>query len=393
MMKQKIKILYVENAIGWGGAAICLKLIAKYLNKERYQPIITTPHCDENYRTYAGVAQWMYIRDRIIDRDKLKEKFSNPIGSAMDYIVNVIPYTTRMYRLAKRERIDLIHLNNEPVCNMAGIFVAKLLGIPCVSHVRGPVAWNSGTSRWLYSNVDFIVTVAEWVKRNVMELGVPEQKIRAIPDGRVLAGFQASFDQRATRQSLGLRQGQPAVGMVGLLIPWKGHRVFMEAARIVGTRYPDCKLLIVGKAPECYKKYEQELKQQAAEYGLGNLVFTGHRDDVADVMRVLDVIVHASVEPDPYPNVVIEAMAAGRAVIASKLGGPLEMVEDRKTGVLIKPNNPQLLAERICELLENEELRTKLGSAAKKNAFQRWSIEDHVRKIEEIYEMILSRSQ
>jgi glycosyltransferase involved in cell wall biosynthesis len=388
-MTEPRKILYLENAIGWGGAAICLKLIAASLDKRKYHPIITAPHNDAIYSSYGNVADWRYIPDKKINKNELAKRTGDSVASAADYLFNVMPYVIRLLYLAKKERPDIIHLNNDPVCNLAGVLVARLLNIPCISHVRGSVTWDSWVTRWLYAHVDYIIPVAEWVKRNVINLGVPESKVKTISDGRILEEFAKPFNVGSTRDSLGLRSDQLSAGIVGLLIPWKGHKVFIEAAKIVAERYPDCALLIIGKAPESCEDYEQKLKRIVADNRLKNVAFAGHRDDIANVMRTLDIVVHASTEPDPYPNVVIEGMAAGRAVIASRLGGPVEMIADNENGVLINPGDPRLLADSICRLLENKELRLRLGREAKKSAFGKWSIENHIEKIQAVYEKVL----
>lgn len=403
-MKYPIKILYLENAIGWGGAAICLKLIAKYLDKSKYYPIITTPYKDENYKGYKDVSEWRPIPgNRKINKKRTAQKISNIFNkvniddkryseffaSIVDYTLNVLPYIQKLYALAKKEKVDIIHLNNEPVCNMAGVIVAKILNIPCISHVRGPVTWDSRTSRWLYQNVTYYITVAEWIKKDVMKMGVPEYKIQTICDGRKLDEFEKSFNVEEVRKSLELKDGELSVGMVGRLNPWKGHRIFLDAAKIVERKVPDCKLFIVGGSSETYREYENELKKLVHEKNIKNVVFTGQRDDIPNVMRSLDLIVHASVNPDPYPNVVLEGMAAGKPVIATNMGGPVEMIENYKTGLLIPPNDSAILANRIIELLSNKELSSSIGDEAKRVAFERYSIENHVKQIEDVYEKVL----
>jgi glycosyltransferase involved in cell wall biosynthesis len=403
IMKKPLKILYFENAIGWSGAAICLKLIAEYLDKDKYYPIITTPHMDGNYSSYKHVAKWYYIPDKKIDKTRLtknidifnnkiglrNEKLSKRIASWFDYIFNLLPYLQKIFILARKEKIDLIHLNNEPVCNMAGVIIAKLFHIPCIAHVRGPVTWDSITARLLYKNVSYVITVADWVRQNVLNLGIDEEKVETINDGRNLEEFISPFDRESTRKSLGLHATDLSVGIVGIIIPWKGHKVFIDAAKIVGEKHPDCKMLIIGKSPAHYKEYENELKELVEKQNIKNVFFTGHRNEIQNVMRVLDIVVNASVEPDPYPNVVIEGMASGKAVIASQLGGPLEMIDNHKTGILIEPGNPVILASTISELLSDCDLRSSLGREARKVAFQKWSIENHVKQIEGVYERIL----
>lgn len=381
----------MENAIGWGGAAICLKLIAEHLNTDKYSPIITTPYCDENYKTYAQVAKWRHIPTRKTkDMRPDGRKSFNRLESLADYLFNRLPYTLKIYSLVKKEGVDIIHLNNEPVCNMSGVIVSKLLNIPCISHVRGPVTWNTGVSRWLYRNVDYFITVADWIKENVRKMGVHEGKIQTLQDGRKVDEFITAFDERPVRRTLGIKEGEAAVAIIGRLTPWKGHRVFIEAAKIIEEKLPQCRMFIVGGASEKYQDYENELKQSAHQKGLKKLSFTGQKDNIPDVLRALDIVVHTSVEPDPYPNVVLEGMLAGRAVIAANIGGPPEMITNYKTGILIPPNKPEILADKICELVQNEALRISLGRNAREVALKKYAIENHVRSIEEVYEKVLN---
>src|SRR5208283_6123059 len=140
-MKRPIRVLYLENAIGWGGAAICLKLMAQHINKTNYYPIITAPHNNAEYLTYGEVADWRWIPDKKINKEAVasalhgffsrmglsgrkSNRLSAIVASAVDYIFNIVPYTVRLYILAKKHGVKLVHLNNEPVCNMSGLLVA-----------------------------------------------------------------------------------------------------------------------------------------------------------------------------------------------------------------------------------------------------------------------------
>lgn len=400
-----MRVLYLENAIGYGGSAICLKLIAAHLDKRKYYPIIVTSRNDEGHKDFKNVAEWLHVPDRFIEREIIKKKIEDIFfrlnisqrrsieltASIVDYSINFLPYLFKLIVLVKRKRVDLIHLNNEALCNMGGVVVAKLLKIPCISHVRGPT-WDSRTSKWLYRNVDYFITVSDWIKGEVLKLNVPEDRIITVWDGRDLEEFNIQTDGARLRKELGLRPNQLSVGMVGVLNPWKGHKVFIEASEKFLDQFPDCKIFIIGSAPQKYMHYEAELKSIVYERKLGkNIIFTGHRKDVAQIMGILDIIVHASIEPDPYPNVVVEAMLAGKPIIASNMGGPVEMIENYKTGILILPKDPTILAEKICELLRNPKMRIALGKEARKVAVERYSIKKHVRRIEAVYEEVMSK--
>ena len=200
-MGQK-RILYLENCIGYGGAAICMKLLVANINRDKYYPIVVTSQNNQNYQSIKEVADWYYIRDKFVERDyqkeiietlflklKIKGRFVEVTNSLVDYIINFFPYLLRLLIFVKMKKVDLIHLNNDPLSNMAGVIVSKLLRIPCVCHVRGPVIWDSKTIRWLYNNVNYFITVAEWVRGKVIKLGIVENKVQTINDGRVLDEF------------------------------------------------------------------------------------------------------------------------------------------------------------------------------------------------------------
>lgn len=399
------RVLYLENGIGYGGSAICLKLIVSHLDRSKYCPIIVTSRNEKDHSDFKNIAEWLYVPDRFIEREVIKRKVEDILfkikilprrsseitSSAVDYFINFFPYLFRLLRLVKKNQVDLIHLNNEALCNMGGVIAANLLKIPSISHVRGPT-WDSRTSRFVYRNIDYFITVSEWIKKEVLKLNVPERKIKTIWDGRNLEEFNIQIDEAKIREEFGLQPKQHSVGMIGRLNPWKGHKVFIEASEKVLKQFPDCKIFIVGGAAQKHKQYEAEIKSIVYEKKLSeNIIFTGQRKDIVEIMRVLDVIVHASTEPDPYPNVVIEAMLTGKPVVASNMGGPVEMIENYKTGILIPPKDPAILGEQICQLLENRKMRMALGSEAKKVAFERYSIENHVRRIEAIYEEVMNK--
>lgn len=400
---RKIRVLFFEDGIGYGGAAVCLELIVRYLDRNRFYPIVVTSRRDPEYERFKEVCEWRHINRETVRRDKrlvALQRFLRPAGgsaqraaqlstSVVDYLLNFSPYFGRLFRFAREKKIDLIHTNNEPVCNMGGVLLAKAMRVPCVSHVRGAV-WKSRTSRWLYNQVDHFIAVSDWIKAQVLELGVPEDKIETIWDGRELEDWNLDTADKGVLARFGLREGELAVGMVGRLNPWKGHRVFLQAARRVVERFPGCKLFIVGGAAGVYQEYEAELRSLAAGLN-GSVIFTGQVDNVPEVLRALDIVVHASVKPDPYPNVVLEAMLAGKPIIASDLGGPTEMIEHSRTGILIPPGDPEVLAQTICDLLVDSGLRKRLSTEARAVARQRYSIDSHINAIERIYDRKLLR--
>ena len=407
--KQK-RILYLENGQGYGGAVICLELLLQALNRNRYEPFVSTSYMDSNYQNLGNIAPLTYLPHRFFNKNQLMDRLSirengipktgillkgcQQLLSLTDYAVNIFPYVLRLIALCRRKQIDLVHLNNEPVCNMGGLIVAKVLGLPVVCHVRDSViSWDTPTARWLHSKVDRFITVADWVKEEVLSMGVPPERVQTIWDGRDLKPFVVNEDRDAIRSELDLAPNEVAVSMFSRLNPWKGHKIFIDAMEKVLVERPNCRAFIVGGATASLKSYEKELKDEVARRNLTDrIMFTGQRSDIPRLMKAMDILVHASLEADPYPGVVLEAMLMGRPIIASNQGGPAEALDDDHTGFLCPPGDAEVLAKKILELADKPDRRKEIGKAAKKVAWERYAIENHARCIEKVYDKLLPTS-
>ncbi len=152
------------------------------------------------------------------------------------------------------------------------------------------------------------------------------------------------------------------IGIVGRLDPWKGQVTFLRAARLIADRRPDVRFAVVGGALIGYEgSYPDDLLALAAELGLaGDVHFAGHQDDVYPWFDALDVAVHAS-QGEPFGLVVVEAMALGTPVVASTPGGPAEIVEHRRSGLLVPANAEEPLAAAILEILDDPALAARLS--------------------------------
>jgi glycosyltransferase involved in cell wall biosynthesis len=169
------------------------------------------------------------------------------------------------------------------------------------------------------------------------------------------------------RSSLDLLNSDIVFGVVGRLQRWKGQHVFLEAAAIVARAHASARFLIVGDTlfglePE----YAGELREQVRRLGIEPLVrFTGLRDDIPAILRGMDVLVHTSIQPEPFGLVITEAMAMQRAIIATDAGGPQETVVNRETGILVPPGDVGALARAMDTLARDPELRERLGKAGR----------------------------
>ena len=402
----KKKILYVENGIGYGGAIICLRHLVRHLDRNRFEPLVVTGRTSPDYQAIANEARWQYIPDRHFDNVSLRRRLakqawlnkvpslhfiSKQLLARGDDLFNFLPFFLRLLWVAKGFRADLIHANNEPFCNRAALLVAKVLQIPCICHIRGGDHEGSQLMQWTYSLPDHFISVSHWVAKSLQEnLHIAANKISVVYDGIALEKLNIYADGTQFRDAYHVADDDFAVGLVGLLIPWKGQVLFLEAAKLLRSKIPCLKMLIIGGTPDDCIAYEALLRQRVKDEQLTEMIiFTGHISSMETVYNGLDVVLSASTQPEPLGTVVIEAMAMGRPIIAPNHGGAAEMILHDETGLLFDPGDIQSLANAIEKLCCSKSLRVKLGENARSVALKSFAVEDHVRHIQSIYHKLL----
>lgn len=179
------------------------------------------------------------------------------------------------------------------------------------------------------------------------------------------------------------------MAMIGNIRRWKGQHVPIEALTMLRPELLErVRLLVVGAASSADAEYDAELRKRVREAGLSERVtFLGRRDDVPDIMAAADVVVHSSVEVEAFGLVVVEAMALGRTVVASRFGGPAEIL-DAASGATFDPSRPSELAALIAELVDDPARRRALGDAARHRANQ-FSIKATVAATMTVYDQML----
>ena len=401
---EPVRILFVENGVGYGGAVICLRHLARHLDRRRYLGRIVTGRSGPEYQAIAADAEWRHIPDRRFEAGNLRRLIERSRGLArvpglswllgqvvarLDDLLNFLPFALALLAEIRDFRPDLIHANNEPLCNRAALILGRLLGIPTVCHVRGPPTGSWLMAR-LYRLPDHFIPVSRWIDRDVAAQGIPPYRRSVIYDGIDLERLNLAASGRNFRNRFGIPEQAFVVGLVGLLMPWKGQRLFLEAAPMLRGRIPELKMLIVGGAPHECLEYQAELRETVRRRGLEDIVvFTGHVDDMPPVYNALDVVVSASLQPEPLGTVVIEAMAMGRPLIAPAHGGGAEMNTDGATALLFEPGDAAALSNAVLRLHASPSLRQRLGAAARDRALRNFDIARHVEGVEAVYRALL----
>ena len=306
------------------------------------------------------------------------------------------PDTLRLQlRLAahlRQERIQIVHSYNF-YSNMFAIPAARLAGVPVViASVRDQGVYMTAAQklaqRWVCRLADKVLVNADSIRDWLAGEGFPRDRVLTIRNGIDLRPFEAAAGASSIRREYGIAADAPLVVMLSRLNPKKGIDDYFKAAVEVSRRHPAARFLMVGekltaKGPDM--EYKAELQRLSSSLGLdGKLIFTGHRNDVPQLLAETDVSVLPS-HSEGISNSLLESMAAGVPVVATRVGGIPELVEDGVTGFLVPPREPRQLAGAINRILDDRHLHDSFSRAARRRVRERFSLERMVRDTESLY--------
>jgi glycosyltransferase involved in cell wall biosynthesis len=333
---------------------------------------------------------------RLVDMSVVSSLPSRPGASrpvrALIAVAGTAPLALRVVRigrLLRTERPELVYLANGVGPHLATVLAAARAGIPIVCHLKG-FRQVRRLDRWASRRVAVAVGMTATLVDFYQARGLRPQHFDVVPDGIDVAGFATGGGQ-ALRARLGIASDVPVVGIVGHIQPWKGQALVLDAVARARRTVPALACLVVGGVHRDGATYGAELQRRASAPDLaGHAHFLGAREDVGACMDAMDVVLHASVTPEPFGRVVLEAMAAGRPVIAPAEGGPREIVDDGETGLLVPPRDADALATAIVTLVIDPARCAVMGAAARRRAANVFGLEQQVRAMSAIFERVLA---
>jgi sugar transferase (PEP-CTERM/EpsH1 system associated) len=360
---QPIRVMHVLYSVDTGGAEHVVLNVARHLDRSAYAIEVCS----------------------LTGRGSLADAFERlgvPV-TAMGKGPGADPWLwVRLAALFRAQRIDVVHTHNVTPWLYAGV-AAKLAGVRLVHTEHSNLfahQWRlQAAERVLARFTETIISDSEKVARTLMTQGVPEARIRTIVNGIDTVRFSAARPLDAKRSAIGLERPQLIVGTVGRLVPVKDHRTLLEAFARICRAVPEAVLVIVGDGPE-----REVLERCAAALGVGEQVrWFGERADVQDLVPFFDVFVLSSVS-EGLPLTLLEAMAAGRAVVATRVGGIPEALAEG-TGLLVPPKDPEALAHAVITLLGDAPRRLAMGALAAQRARAHFDVHDMVRAYANTY--------
>ena len=397
------------NAFIGGHVNTVVQLSKALFDRGHEITIITTPH------RYPGNQP---------DKDAFKEwaeVFSLPISgsySSVKYGLEFAFKTLKKIKELKNEKeFDIIHGHSGYTmpAMITGIS-SKRTTIPSVHTVYCPIkpALNNYNVCRIFSNtilselylsqVTKIIAITKNIKHSLIKAGISEDRIADIPLGINTSLYNPSVSGANVREKYNIDLDQPTLLYIGNLTRIKGLPVLTDAFNIIVKKIPDVKLLMVlNMPPERYAKPEKldvdmelifKIKEQIKHYGLeDNIIPLGLLDNMPQIMAASDVFITPflnTVGVVDYPTSLLEAMAVGKPVIATRVGGIPEIVKNKENGMLVEPNNVDELVNAIMYMLNNKEEAKNMGKEGAKIISEKFRLEIVVEELERIYEEVIS---
>jgi glycosyltransferase involved in cell wall biosynthesis len=389
MVHRPIKALFLNACGGGGGAGRSLFYLLKHIDRALVEPLVVMPPS-------GPVIQWLESQGvRIISSSRLRERFHERRFRGrgfwvmpFSYVRNTwdsIIFVLQLIRIVRSEAVDLIHCNHMMV-KIMGVIAGLVTRRPVVLHCR--TIYGNAAERLLYTSfaalprVRQIIAVSHAVAANFRNLS---HKVAVVHNGIDPEEHVPERHAGKLRGELQIPAGTRVIGFLGRVVGWKGIPTFMAAAEQVLSLRDDVVFVIVGGRPTGSGTTDKDDLELIRARGLeGRVVLTGYKSDVAAYLKEIDIVVVPSVKPDPCPRTVLEAMAFGKPVVASALGGIPEMIQHGETGILVEPRDVAGLVGWLLRLIDDEELAAGLGSRARRAALERFDARETARRVQDV---------
>ena len=370
-----ITVAFLESSLRIGGTEAVLARLIQRLNRTRFRPLVCClyePGALGEQLMASGV----------------------PVYHGLAAHRGDLRVGLRLLRLLRQERVDVLFIVNQPLTQFWGTWCSLLARVPVrISAIRSTGRINRSGRQWWVNRLTFpwmtrVTAQSQTHKTYLMERErvIPE-KLEIVPNGVDLSRFPMDEEAGSLRRAVGLSDGQPVVGIVAMLRPEKAHEVFLRSAACVLEQIPAARFLIVGDGPQ-----RPRLEILAKTMGIDAQVqWLGARLDVPALVSVFDVAVlssHPVVET--VSNAILEYMAAGKPIVATRVGSLPELVEDGRTGFLVEPGDWKAMAERIVQLLQDRPLARRMGEAGQDKVRQQFTVERMVQQYEALFERLLN---
>jgi glycosyltransferase involved in cell wall biosynthesis len=305
-------------------------------------------------------------------------------------LLRVVPSAMALARWFRREGAQVVHSNDAPSFQLAG-YVARFLRVPSVCHLRF-VDTREGFSWFLKSGFTRALFVSDYLRRDA-EAAAPEHFIGrsdVVYDGVELPSVSSEDERACVRQSLGIPNDRPTVLFAGQVVEIKGIFDYIDAIALLVSRGVRAAFVVMGDDLKGQGAGRREAEARARIHGIADHVhFLGYQRNAPDLVGAFDVVAVPS-HIEPLGNATLEAMAAARPVVGSRVGGIPEMIVDGVTGLMVPAHTPEALADALGRLIGDPTRARMLGQAGRDRAASVFSVQAHAARLGEIYRAVVA---
>lgn len=392
MKNSFVQVLIAESGSGYGGTAKYLADLLPVLHREGIHPRVVSygdgPFIQKIIRSSEPVVlrpEWRFPANEAA-AGKL-----GVLGLLLTGLPQIFIQAPKIEQWLRSAGIGVVHLNNEIWSHLPLLIASRRAGCRVLCHLHG---WRPMTrlERMFLGCVDTFVCIsrtgAEYFSRM---LGV---EVAAAPNGvpaMTLELKQVEELRTKVRESLKIAENSILFTLAGRIVPWKGQEIFLKAFARVKSQEPRVKGLILGKDTSEGMVELKRLQSLVVELGVKeDVLFVPWMEDVTGAYAASDAVVHASTQPEPFGLVILEAMNAGRAVIAARGGGVTDIIVDGVSGLMVEPGDAGQLSEAMLCLTRDSDLRSRLAEAGQKRARSEFTMESNGRIIAGLYRKLLN---
>ena len=398
-------VLLVDRGASFGGSLVVTARLAYCLDQQKYRPIVISAidwntirhHIPESISAYRVTEPFNYVTWAKAVGILKKTIRPNFIFKFLVYCLSIIRSAANLSYLAKvisiivKEKIEIVHVNN----SIHAVIAAKLCRKKCIWHFHGYDKSGSKFDEITWAKCDKFISISHYITKMAIQDNIPPEKLVTVhnptsPRHRWLS----DQEKEDTRKGAGIDKHQVIVSIFGRLVSWKGQLEFLKGFKFAADKNHEIHALIVGDSADDADNYRELLTRFVAENNLSKRVtFAGYIMDVDSYYQVSDIVVHASVEPEPFGLVITEAMQNGVPVIGSIMGAAPELIDEGVNGFIVDPKNPKSIAEKILLLANNTDLRSAMAKNAIEKATREFSPTIYAERIQQIYDGIITEAR